>query len=69
MTVGAVKWFDPQRGFGWVTSDGGGDVFLHAQELSRGGVDPKGVQAGQRISFEIVVRGGRTRAADIAVIE
>ncbi|MDT4995767.1 MAG: cold shock protein [Actinoplanes sp.] len=50
MPTGRVKWYDAAKGFGFVTSDEGGDVFVPKAALPRGVEDLK---AGQRIEFGI----------------
>lgn len=51
MPAGSVKWFDPKKGFGFITPDGGGpDVFMHASVL------PEGMQSlaeGQAVEYEV----------------
>jgi CspA family cold shock protein len=51
MTIGTVKWFNEQKGFGFIQSDNGGnDVFVHISAVERAGLD--GLGEGQKISFE-----------------
>ncbi len=50
--AGSVKFYDPDKAYGFVTRDDGqGDVFIHKRELKRGGCD--NAQKGDRITFEI----------------
>lgn len=51
MPTGRVKWYDAQKGYGFVTSDEGGDVFLPKTALP-GGVDD--LKGGQKIEFGVV---------------
>ncbi len=49
MTTGTVKWFNGQRGFGFIQPyDGGNDVFVHISAVER-----LGLAEGQKVSFEI----------------
>jgi len=49
--TGKVKWFDTEKGFGFLASDEGGDVFVHASALPAGVTALKG---GQRVEFGVV---------------
>jgi CspA family cold shock protein len=49
--TGKVKWFDTEKGFGFLASDEGGDVFVHASALPAGVTTLKG---GQRVEFGVV---------------
>ena len=51
MPTGKVKWFDSEKGFGFLASDEGGDVFVHASALPAGVTTLKG---GQRVEFGVV---------------
>ena len=51
MAIGTVKWFNAQKGFGFIQPEGGGpDVFVHISAVERAGIGM--LQEGQRISFE-----------------
>jgi len=52
MSTGTVKWFNGQKGFGFIQPDeGGNDVFVHISAVERAGLN--GLQEGQKVSFEV----------------
>jgi CspA family cold shock protein len=52
MPNGTVKWFNGQKGFGFIQPDGGGqDVFVHISAVERAGMDD--LREGQKISYEL----------------
>jgi CspA family cold shock protein len=66
MTTGTVKFYNAQRGFGFIQpDDGGDDVFVHATALERAGMT--NLAEGQKVSFdtEIDRRSGKTAVANI----
>lgn len=48
---GTVKWFNPEKGFGFIQTEGGDDVFVHFSSIQSAGF--KSLEEGQRVSFEI----------------
>ncbi len=50
--VGTVKWFNDQKGFGFIARDNGDDVFVHHSAITGGGF--KSLSEGQRVEFKIV---------------
>ncbi len=66
MQVGTVKWFNAQKGFGFIQpEEGGQDVFVHISAVERAGMN--NLNEGQKVSFEIVAdkRSGRTSAGNL----
>jgi CspA family cold shock protein len=52
MPVGTVKWFNAEKGFGFITPDGGGDdLFVHQSEIQMQGY--RDLPEGQRVEFEV----------------
>ena len=51
MSEGKVKWFNERKGFGFIETDEGSDVFVHFSAIQDSGF--KTLQEGQRVSFEI----------------
>ncbi len=52
MTVGSVKWFNAEKGFGFITPDEGGeDVFVHHSAIQMEGY--RALSEGQRVEFEV----------------
>lgn len=52
MTIGTVKFFNTQKGFGFITPEGGGqDVFVHSSAVESAGM--RSLNEGQRVSFEV----------------
>ena len=67
MSVGTVKWFNPQKGFGFIQPEGGGkDVFVHISAVERAGLST--LNEGQRLEYELVSDRGKTAAGNLKVI-
>jgi CspA family cold shock protein len=66
MATGSVKWFNAQKGFGFIQpSDGAPDVFVHVSALERAGIAT--LSEGQKVSFEVVSERGKLAAANLQV--
>jgi len=66
MTSGTVKFYNTQKGYGFIAPDGGGnDVFVHASALERAGI--RSLNEGQKVMFdtELDRRSGKTAVANI----
>ncbi|CAB4715616.1 MAG: S1 RNA-binding domain-containing protein [Actinobacteria bacterium] len=51
MAVGTVKWFNGEKGYGFIAVDGGADVFVHYSAIDMDGY--KSLQEGQRVEFDV----------------
>ena len=49
--TGTVKWFNEQKGYGFIVRDSGGDVFVHHSAIEEAGF--RSLAEGQRVSFEV----------------
>ncbi|ABS63813.1 MAG: cold-shock protein [Parvibaculum sp.] len=66
MATGVVKWFNTQKGYGFIQpSDGGRDVFVHISAVERAGMST--LNEGQKINYELVTEKGKTSAANLTV--
>lgn len=64
---GVVKFFNSQKGFGFIQQEGGGeDVFVHISAVERAGLE--GLAEGQELEFNLVDRGGKVSAQDLQVV-
>jgi cold shock protein len=64
---GTVKFFNSQKGFGFIQQDGGGeDVFVHISAVERAGLE--GLAEGQELQYNLVDRGGKVSAQDLQVV-
>ena len=64
MATGTVKWFNAQKGFGFIQpEDGGKDVFVHITAVQAAGLN--GLDEGQRVTFEVVRDRGKEAAANL----
>ncbi len=64
MATGNVKWFNVQKGFGFIQpSDGSKDVFVHISAVERAGLS--GLVEGQKVSYDVVTERGKSAAANI----
>ena len=69
MTKGTVKWFNNQKGFGFIQPDDGSkDVFVHISALERAGIS--GLREGQKVQFELTTdrRSGKMSADRLQAI-
>ena len=69
MTQGTVKWFNSQKGFGFIQPDDGTrDIFVHISAVERAGL--RGLHEGQKVTFELVAdrRTGKSSAENLQAL-
>ena len=66
MSEGTVKWFNEQKGFGFIEKDGGGDLFVHYSAIQAGGF--KTLTEGQAVSFDVVQGAKGLQAANVVKV-
>ena len=65
MATGTVKWFNAQKGFGFIQPDDGSkDVFVHISAVESAGM--RSLTEGQKLSFELTNERGKTSATQLA---
>jgi len=66
MNKGTVKWFNSQKGFGFIQPENGdNDVFVHISAVERAGLST--LNEGQKVSFEIVTERGKQAAGNLSL--
>ena len=63
MLLGTVKWFNSQKGYGFIAQDSGKDVFFHITQLEKIGL--KRLEDGQKVGFELYDDRGRIAAGNL----
>ncbi|MCJ8007758.1 cold-shock protein [Lederbergia wuyishanensis] len=63
MNQGTVKWFNAEKGFGFIEVEGGEDVFVHFSAITGDGF--KTLEEGQKVSFEITQGNRGAQAANV----
>jgi CspA family cold shock protein len=66
MATGTVKWFNSQKGYGFIQPQGGGgDVFVHVSAVERAGLST--LNEGQQIEYQLEENRGKTSAVNLKV--
>lgn len=64
MATGTVKWFNPEKGFGFIVPDeGGSDVFVHITAVEAAGM--KTLEEGQKVEFDLEENRGKQAAGNL----
>jgi CspA family cold shock protein len=64
MAEGTVKWFNPEKGYGFISQEGGEDLFVHWSEIKMDGY--KTLDEGARVSFDITEgENGKLQASNV----
>jgi len=66
MVTGKVKWFNAQKGYGFITRDDGGDVFVHYSAIKGQGY--RALEEGQKVEFDVVQGEKGPQAANVNVL-
>ena len=68
MATGTVKWFNNQKGYGFITpNEGGQDIFVHISAVQKAGM--RTLNEGAKISYELMNERGKTVAGELKVSE
>ncbi len=65
-TTGTVKWFNDAKGFGFITTEGGEDVFVHFTAIQGNGF--RSLKDGSQVEFEVVNGPTGLQASNVAVL-
>ena len=66
MNTGTVKWFNSEKGFGFMSRDNGDDIFVHFSAIQGDGY--KSLEEGQEVSFDITQGNKGEQAANVSII-
>lgn len=64
---GTVKWFDSAKGYGFITTEQGGDIFVHYTGIAKKGF--RGLEEGQNVEFDVDEGKKGEQAINVTVLE
>ena len=65
MSTGKVKWFNAEKGYGFITSDEGKDIFVHYTSINADGY--RSLEEGQKVTFDVVDGDRGQQAANVSI--
>jgi CspA family cold shock protein len=68
MATGTVKWFNPDKGFGFIEQESGPDVFVHFSAIAEGTPGRKNLDEGQKVEFLVVDGAKGPQAQDVRLV-
>lgn len=66
MATGKVKWFNAEKGFGFITQDGGGDIFVHFSAIKGDGF--RTLEENQKVEFEVTQGAKGAQAENVVAL-
>lgn len=66
MNTGKVKWFNAEKGYGFITGTDGKDIFVHYSAINSDGY--KTLEEGQTVTYDVVQRGRGPQASSVTVV-
>jgi CspA family cold shock protein len=66
VATGTVKWFNPDKGFGFIAQDGGADVFVHFSAIE--GTGYRNLNENDKVEFEVTMGAKGPNAANVRII-
>ena len=65
--TGTVKWFNSEKGYGFITRSEGSDVFVHHSAIQKSGF--RALSEGQKVEFSVVQNDKGSQAQDVTIVE
>ena len=65
--IGTVKWFNATKGYGFITRDSGGDVFVHYSAINSQGY--RSLEEGQRVEYAVIEGQKGLQAQDVSLVQ
>jgi len=70
MESGILKWFNVEKGYGFIKAEKGADVFVHVSTVNSANIDPGNFKEGQKVSFDVASnKDGKLSAINLKLIK